>query len=438
MFWYDNKKGDNLMTIAILTTVLIVTIALGMPIAFCLGFAAVVAFFFMDPILMNVIAQKMFTGLDSFPLMAIPFFIFAGELMGRGGITKRLLLFADMVVGRVCGGLGLANVLASMIFGGITGSAIADVSALGSVEIPMMVEAGYDPDFSAGITCASACIGPIIPPSIPMVIYATAVGASIGGLFLAGYLPGILIGFTLMITAYFISIKRKYPVRKRKISFKGYIIGFKDAISALIMPLIIMGGILGGIFTPTEAASVAVAYTFILTVFIYKEVKLSDLPDILKNTAVTTAVVLILVSTSNVFAWIIMMEQVAVKLGGLFGSMDKYVFLLFVNLILLFVGTFMDNCPAILILAPILTPIALSLGIHPLHFGIIFVVNMVIGLITPPLGQVLFVAVPIAKISFERVTKGTFPFLIVEIITLLIITYVPFLTLYLPKLLGYA
>jgi len=438
MFRHDNKKGYNLMTIAILATVSIVTIILGMPIAFCLGFAALVAFFFMDPILINVIAQKMFTGLDSFPLMAIPFFIFAGELMGKGGITKRLLLFADMIVGRVCGGLGMANVVASMIFGGITGSAIADTSALGSIEIPMMVKSGYDPDFSAGVTCASACIGPIIPPSIPMVIYATAVGTSIGGLFLAGYLPGILIGLALMITVYFISIKRKYPVRKRKFSFKGYIIGFKDAISALIMPLIIMGGILGGIFTPTEAASVAVAYSFIISVFYYKEVKLSDLPDMLKNTAVTTAVVLILVSTSNVFAWIIMMEQVAVKLGVLFGSMDKIVFLLLVNVLLLFVGTFMDNCPAILILAPILTPIAILLGIHPLHFGIIFVVNMVIGLITPPLGQVLFVAVPIAGISFERITRATFPFLIVEIIILLIITYVPFLTLYLPKLFGYA
>ena len=426
------------MTITILTIVLIVTIALGMPIAFCLGFSAIASFFFMDPILMDVIAQKMFTGLDSFPLLAIPFFIFAGELMGKGGITKRLLLFADMVVGRVCGGLGLADVLASMIFGGITGSAIADVSALGSVVIPMMKEDGYDADFAAGLTCAAACIGPIIPPSIPMVIYATAVGASIGGLFLAGYLPGILIGLSLMVTAYIISVKKKYPIRKIKISFKGYITGFKDALTALIMPLIIMGGIMGGIFTPTEAASVAVAYSFILSVFVYKEVKLSDIPDILKNTAVTTAVVLILVSTSNVFSWIIMMEQVAVKLSALFGSMDKFAFLLFVNLLLLFVGTFMDNCPAILILAPILTPIALALGIHPLHFGIIFVVNMVIGLITPPLGQVLFVAVPIADISFERVTRGTFPFLIVEIIILLVITYVPFLTLYIPKLFGYA
>jgi len=425
------------MTIFVLTTVLIVTIVIGMPIAFCLGFAALVTFFFMDPIMLDVIAQKMFTGIDSFPLMAIPFFIFAGELMGKGGITMRLIKFADVVIGGVRGGLGLANVMASMFFGGITGSAIADASALGTIEIPMMVKAGYSPDFSAGITCASACIGPVIPPSIPMVIYATAVGTSIGGLFAAGAVPGIVVGLALMLTVYIISVRNDFPVRKQRISMGTFINSFKDALAALLMPGIILGGIMGGVFTPTEAASVAVAYAFILTVFFYKEVKIRDLPEMLKNTAVTTAIVLILVSTSNVFAWIIMMEQVAAKLGGIFGSMDKYVFLLFVNILLLFVGTFMDNCPAILILAPILTPIAISLGVHPLHFGIIFVVNMVIGLITPPLGQVLFVAVPISKISFERVTMGTMPFLLVEIVILLVITYVPELSLFLPRLFGF-
>lgn len=422
------------MSIAILTTVLIFTMAIGMPIVWALGFSSLIAFFFMDPMMMNVLAQKMFTGLNSFPLLAIPFFILAGELMGRGGITKKLMDFADLIVGRITGGLGLANVLASMLFGGITGSAIADVSALGSIEIPMMVEADYDPEFSAGVTCSSACLGPIIPPSIPMVIYASAVGTSIGGLFLAGYLPGILIGLSLMVVTFFIAKKRNVPVRKIKYSFRDYIRITKEAIPSLIMPLIIMGGILGGIFTPTEAASVAVAYTFILTVLITKTVKYSEIPEIIKNTAITTAVVLILVSTSNVFAWIIMMEQVAVKIGAAFLGMNKFVFLLFVNLLLLFVGTFMDNIPAILILAPIFSPIATSLGIHPLQFGLIFVLNLVIGLITPPLGQVLFVAVPIAKIKFERVAIGTLPFLIVEIICLFIITYVPFFTVYLPNL----
>jgi len=426
------------MVITILTVTLLVTIALGMPIAFCLGFSSLLAFFFMDPNMLNVIPQKMFTGLDSFPLMAIPFFIFAGELMGKGGITLRILKFSDIVVGRFRGGLGLANVLASMFFGGITGSAIADTSALGSIEIPMMVKAGYDPDFSVGVTCASACIGPIIPPSIPMVIYAAAVGASIGGLFIAGIIPGIIIGLALMTTVYFISKKRNYPFRKEPVKLKEFFISLRDSTAALIMPGIILGGIISGVFTPTEAASVAVAYAFILSVFVYKEVKLRDLPEMLKKTAVTTAIVLILVSTSNVFAWIIMMEQVAPKLTALFGLADKVIFLLMVNVLLLFVGTFMDNCPAILILAPILTPIALKLGVEPLHFGIIFVVNMVIGLITPPLGQVLFVACPIAKISFEKAVKGTFPFLIVEIIILILITYVPILSMYLPRLLGFA
>ena len=426
------------MVSAVLGIVALVTMALGMPIAWALGVAGLAALAAMGPMPLQVIPQKLFTGIDSFPLMAIPFFILSGELMGKGGITARIMKFADCVVGWIRGGLGLANVLASMLFGGITGSAIADCSCLGPIEIQMMTEAGYDAEFSAGVTASSACIGPIIPPSIPMVVYASAVGVSIGGLFVAGMIPGIVIGLALMAVVYIMSVKRKYPKRKERLTAQMFFKIFIEAIPAIVMPVIILGGILGGIFTPTEAASVAVVYAFILTIFFYKSVKLSDLPKMLCNTAVTTGVVLILASTSNLFSWIVTMEQVGPKLGALFINYNRNMFLLMVNVLLLFVGMFMDNCPAILILGPILAPIATSLGIHPLHFGIVFVLNMVIGLITPPLGQVLFVACPISNLTLEEVTRGTLPFMITEIVVLFLITYIPALTMWLPRLLGFA
>ena len=426
------------MTVGVLALVVIAAMALGMPIAWAMGIAGLAALIVMGPIPLQVIAQKLFTGIDSFPLMAIPFFILSGELMEKGGITDKLMKFADYVLGWIRGGLGLANVLVSMMFGGITGSAIADCSALGPIEIQMMLEAGYDAETSAGITAASACIGPIIPPSIPMVIYATAVGTSIGGLFVAGMIPGIIIGLALMGVFYFIAVKRDYPRRTERLTARQFFQGFVEAIPALMMPVIILGGILGGVFTPTEAASVAVVYALILTTVFYKTVKLSDIPKMLRDASITTGVVLILASTSNLFSWIITMEQVGPKLGAMFVGLNRFNFLLMVNLLLLFVGTFMDNCPAILILAPILAPIATKLGIHPLHFGIVFVVNMVIGLITPPLGQVLFVACPISNLTLEEVTRGTFPFLVTEIVVLLLLTYIPELTLWLPRLLGFA
>jgi tripartite ATP-independent transporter DctM subunit len=426
------------VVVGVLALVFIVTMALGMPIAWAMVIAGLAAMIVMGPIPLQVIAQKLFTGIDSFPLMAIPFFILSGELMGKGGITERLMKLADCVVGWIRGGLGLANVLASMMFGGITGSAIADCSALGPIEIQMMLEAGYDAETSAGVTAASACIGPIIPPSIPMVVYATAVGTSIGGLFVAGIVPGIIIGVALMAVFYSLALKKNYPRRTERLTARQFFDVVVEAFPALMMPIIMLGGILGGVFTPTEAASVAVVYSLVLTMVFYKTVTLSDLRQMLCNAAITTGVVLILASTSNVFSWIITMEQVGPKLGALFLGQSKIVFLMLVNILLLFVGTWMDNCPAILILAPILAPIAVDLGIHPLHFGLIFVYNMVIGLITPPLGQVLFVACPISNLNLEEVTRGTLPFLITEIVVLLLLTYVPELTLWLPRMFGFA
>jgi C4-dicarboxylate transporter DctM subunit len=411
--------------------------AIGTPIAWALGISGLGAVLLMS-VPLNTVPQKIFSGMDIFPLMCIPFFVLAGELMAKGGLTRRLLDFAVIMVGHIRGGLSLANVVASMLFGGITGSAIADSSALGSVEIPMMVENGYDPEYSAAVTAASACIGPIVPPSIPVVIYSMAVGGvSIGALFAAGLLPGMLVGLALMILCYVISRIRNYPVRTYKVGLRGAIIGFKDALLAIMTPVIILGGIIGGIFSPTEAAAVAVIYSFVITFFVYREVKLSDLPQMFLRSGVVTAIVMIIIGTSNVFGMVIAFEQLALKLEIVLKPMGYFSFILAINIIFLIIGTFLDQNPAILILAPIFAPIAVHLGVNPIHFGIIVIMNLVIGLITPPLGEVLFIVGPIAGVSLERLAREIMPFLIVEIAVLLLVSYVPIISLWIPSILGY-
>ncbi len=425
------------MILSILLITFTITLALSVPVAWALGISSAIAVMLMN-LPLEVIPQKIITGLDLFPMLCIPLFILAGEIMGKGGVTKRLLMFAVMLVGFIRGGLAIANVMASMLFGGITGSAVADASALGSIEIPMMKENGYDLDFSAAVTAASSCIGPIIPPSILVVIYSLSVpGVSIGGMFAAGMIPGILIGFALMCTCYVISIKKGYPRREVKLTKKEIYHTTKDASMALLSPVIILGGIIGGVFTATEAAAVATFYSSFLAFFVYKELKIKDLPDIFYKTGVTTAVVMIIIGTSNIFGMVIAFEQLATSLKALVEPLGYYGFLIAINLILLLIGTFLDPNPAILILAPVFAPIAESLGIHPIHFGCIFVINIVIGMITPPLGACLFVVSPIAKISVEKVTVAILPFLVVEIVVLLLISYIPALTLMAPKLAGY-
>jgi len=426
------------MSIIILVVVLTITLLLGMPIVFSLGVSALFPLLHMGVPLV-VIPKQICEGMNSFPLLCIPFFVFAGELMGKGRLTHYLLEFATLLVGHIRGGLASANVLASMFFGGMTGSAIADVSALGSIEIPMMVKGGYDKEFSTAITAASACIGPIIPPSIPVVIYALSVGnVSIGALFLAGIIPGILIGISLMIMSYFISVKRNYPKSKEKISLQRFFNTFKKSILSLILPFIIIGGIIGGIFTPTEAAAVAVAYALFITVIIYRTVKFSDIPKMLLETSVLTAIVMIIIGTSSIFGWVITIEQGGKIIEGILLSLspNKYIFLMLINLFLIILGTFLDMNPAILIFAPILAPIATKLGINPIHFGELYCINLTIGLITPPLGEILFVACPIGNVTFEDLSKEIFPFILIEIVALLIVTYIPFATLYIPKLFG--
>ena len=425
------------MILTILILGLFITMAIGTPIAWALGISGLGAVLLMG-VPLNTVPQKIFSGMDIFPLMCIPFFVLAGELMAKGGLTRRLLDFAVIMVGHIRGGLSLANVVASMLFGGITGSAIADSSALGSVEIPMMVENGYDPEYSAAVTAASACIGPIIPPSIPVVIYSMAVGGvSIGALFAAGLLPGMLVGLALMILCYVISRIRNYPVRTYKVGLRGALIGFKDALLAIMTPVIILGGIIGGIFSPTEAAAVAVIYSFVITFFVYREVKLSDLPQMFLRSGVVTAIVMIIIGTSNVFGMVIAFEQLALKLEIVLKPMGYFSFILAINIIFLIIGTFLDQNPAILILAPIFAPIAVHLGVNPIHFGIIVIMNLVIGLITPPLGEVLFIVGPIAGVSLERLAREIMPFLIVEIAVLLLVSYVPIISLWIPSILGY-
>ena len=425
------------MVTSILAITTIITMLIGIPIAFSLGVSALAAIMAMGDIPLQIVPQKMYAGMDSFPLLCIPFFILAGELMSQGKLTEQLLNFAILLIGRIRGGLALANVLASMFFGGMTGSAIADVSALGSVEIPMMIKAGYGRRFSAAITSASAIIGPVIPPSIPVVVYAISGNVSIGGLFLAGVIPGVLVGLALMIASYVISRKRGYPVRETAVSWAEFWNGFKQVIPALIMPLIIVGGIISGIFTPTEAAAIAVGYSFVIVVLIQRTVKLSQLPGMLIHSGIITAVVMIVAGTATIWGWVVAIEQLPTLLAEALSHTSPVIFLLLTNLVLLIIGTFMDNIPAIIIFAPTLAPIAARMGIDPLHFGMIVCMNTTIGLITPPLGQVLFIASPIAGIRLEELSKEILVLFIVLVVVLLAVTYIPMTTLWIPRMFGF-
>lgn len=425
------------MVSLILGVVTIVLILIGVPIAFCLGIGSSAAIIVMNDIPLQVIPQKLFKGMDSFPLLCIPFFIFAGDLMSQGKITEKILNFAVLIVGRIRGGLAMANVLASMFFGGMTGSAIADTSALGSVEIPMMIKAGYDRKFSAAITSASAVIGPIIPPSIPIVLYSVAVGTSIGGLFLAGIIPGVIIGISLIIGCYVIACKRSYPITEEKLTLYKMLEAFRKVFLAILLPFIVVGGIVSGIFTPTEASAVAVVYAFIVTVIITKTICLKDLPKMLIDSSITTAIVMIIAGTGTLWGWVVAIEQWGLYLGMFLEQFGPIGFLILVNIFLLILGTFMDNIPIILIFAPALAPIATNLGIDPLHFGMIVVLNTTIGLITPPLGCVLFIAGPLAKISIEDLSKEIFVLFLILAAALILITYSPFTTLWVPRMFGF-
>ena len=412
-------------------------LVLGIPIGFAILISSTFAIFIQD-LPSSMATLRMIAGADSFLLTAIPFFIFAGILMREGGITKRILDFCLMLLGSLQGALGHVNILASMIFGGISGSSVADTASIGTILIPEMIKKKYPRDVSAAITAASSTIGIVIPPSIPMILYALASETSIGKLFLAGAIPGILIGLIMMVITAFISARQGYGKERDNLpSFKELTIGLKDGLFALTMPLIIIGGIVGGVVTATEAAASAVLYAFILGFFIYRELKLSDIFPAIKETVVSTSMVMLIVVSATFLGWILAYGQLPQKMATnlLAVSDNPLVILLIINIILLIVGTFSDLAPNILILTPIFLPIITQLGVNPVHFGIIVVVNQAIALVTPPVGNCLYICSNIAKCSVEKVFVASIPYLISNFTVLAIVTLWPGLVLWLPNLL---
>ena len=387
----------------------------------------------------TLLYRNVYNGMDSFPLMAIPFFMLAGELMNRGGITARLVEFAQAMMGHFRGGLAHVNVLSSMLFAGLSGSAVADTSAIGSMLIPAMEKQGYTRRFSAAITAASSVIGPIIPPSGIMIIYAYVMGESVAALFLAGIVPGILVAVGLMLVVSYMADRYDFPVATRRFTWPERGRASLKAFFPLMTPVIILGGILGGVFTPTEAAAVAVGYAIFIGLFVMKSLRLGDLPDVLARAATTSAVVLLLVGAAMAFKTVVSLSHAPETLAAMILSVsDNPLILLFlINLLLFIVGMFLDAGPAIIILGPILGPIFVSMGIDPVHFAIIMSVNLTVGLATPPMGLVLFVASSVSGERVESIARAIIPFLLVEIATIFLVTYVPAISMTIPRLTGF-
>ncbi|MGB1104995.1 MAG: TRAP transporter large permease [Candidatus Puniceispirillaceae bacterium] len=387
----------------------------------------------------TLLYRNVYNGMDSFPLMAIPFFMLAGELMNRGGITTRLVEFAQAMMGHFRGGLAHVNVLSSMLFAGLSGSAVADTSAIGSMLIPAMEKQGYSRRFSAAITAASSVIGPIIPPSGIMIIYAYVMGESVAALFLAGIVPGIMVGVGLMLVISWMADRHDFPVATRRYSWPERGQASLKAFFPLMTPVIILGGILGGVFTPTEAAAVAVGYAIFIGLFVMKSLRLADLPDVLARAATTSAVVLLLVGAAMAFKTVVSLSHAPETLAAMILSIsDNPLILLFlINLLLFIVGMFLDAGPAIIILGPILGPIFISMGIDPVHFAIIMSVNLTVGLATPPMGLVLFVASSVSGERVESIARAIIPFLLVEIATIFLVTYIPAISMTIPRLTGF-
>ncbi len=413
---------------------------LGVPIGFTLGIAGVAGLVLMGSGagLLSMAPLQYFSGLDMFTLMAMPFFILAGEMMNKAGITQRLVRFANILVGSLRGGLAHANIMASVFFAGMTGAAVSDTAAIGTMLIPAMVEDGYDTDFSAAVTAASSIIGPTIPPSNMMVIYGSLMNVSIAGLFAAGFLPGLVLAGLLMLMTAYLSWKRGYP-KGPKTTFKDKLVGTKNAIIPLLMPVIILGGILSGLFTPTEAAAVAVLYALVIGFFVLKSLKIADLGPMLSKTAKITGVVFLIIGTASILSWVLAINQVPQAIAAFLiqTTGNPKLILLLILLLMLIVGMFMDIAAALIILGPILHPIAVSIGMNPIHFGMIMVLSLNIALMTPPVGACLFVACSISKISLAQLSKAIFPYIVMEVLALFIVAYVPEISLFLPRLLGF-
>ncbi|NUH83280.1 TRAP transporter large permease subunit [Bacillus firmus] len=402
------------------------SLALGVPIAFALLASAVMLMFAMGTFDSQIVAQNLINGANNFSLMAIPFFVLAGELMNAGGISKRIVDFSMALVGHIRGGLGFVAIIASILFAGLSGSAVADTAALGAILIPMMIAKGYNVNTSTGIICASGIIAPVIPPSIPMILFGVTAGVSITDLFMGGIIPGIMMGVGLMIGWFFMSRKDTSELPPRK-SAKEIWKAIQDASFALMLPVIIIGGLRGGVFTPTEAAVVAAFYALFVGLFIYRELKLEELYHVLIASAKTTSVVMFVAAAAMVSAWLITVANVPAEIAGYMGSLveSPLILMMVIMIFLLLIGLVMDLTPAILIFTPVLLPLVKMAGIDPVYFGIVMVINLCIGLITPPVGTVLYVGCGISKISLVELTKGIWPFLVVHVIVLLLLILFP-------------
>lgn len=427
---------DNVVLIAFLFVFLLLC---GMPIAFMLGSISLIYILVTGNIPAMMIPQAMFNGVDSFVLLSILFFILAGSLMNKLGLTRDLIAFADLLVGRIRGSLAQINILVSILFAGLTGAAVADAAAIGSMLVPAMKKQGYTASYSAAVTAASSIIGPIIPPSIIMVIYAAATGLSVGQLFIAGIVPGLMIGGSLMILCYIKARQYNHPRRTEPIPFQDGVRIVRRSLAALLVPVIIIGGILLGFFTPTEAATVACMYTLVLGAAVFRTLGPKELLESISEAAVTSSMILMIISAAKLFSIVLAMESIPQQIGAMILGLtsNKYIFLLLVNIFLIFMGMIMETGANVLLLVPILMPIANTFGIDPLHFAIVVLVNLNIGLATPPLGVVLFTIVPIADTRLEKIVADIIPFLLTMFATLFIMTYLPDIVLFVPRLFGY-
>jgi tripartite ATP-independent transporter DctM subunit len=418
-----------------------VLLAIGVPVAYSIGLSSLFTLLISMPALpaVTTLAQRIATGLDSFALLAIPFFILSGQLMNKGGIARRLIDFAKVLVGRLPGGLAYVNILACMLFGAISGSAIAAASAIGGFMTPRMEEEGFERPFSAAVNIASATTGLIIPPSNILIIYSLASGGvSIAALFLAGYIPGILIGLVLMVVAALLAGKKSKVVKDKQPTLKQSFHILLKAVPSLLLLVVVIGGIVAGIFTATEASAIAVLYTFILA-FIYNEIQIKDVPRILLDTVNTTAIVMLLIGTSMGMSWVMSYENIPQEMTVMMMEVsdNPIIILLLINVILLVVGIFMDITPSVLIFTPIFLPVVTEIGISPIHFGIIMVMNLCIGLCTPPVGSVLFVGCSVAGVKIRQVIRPLVPMFLAMIVVLLLTTFIPSLSTWLPEVFGY-
>lgn len=418
----------------LLILVFALCLVLRFPIAFSLGLACL-AYVLAAGIPLIILPMKMYSGIDVFVLLSVPGFILAGNLMNQGGLTEKIINFCNHLLGHIRGGLSLANIGTSMLFAGISGTAISDTASIGAVMIPAMKKEGYGAGFSCAVTAASSTVGPMIPPSVPMIIAATLSGLSVGKLFLAGAIPGFLLGLGLMLVAYFFSVKKQYPKHPRS-SWKQVVVGFIDTFWALLMTAIILFGIIGGVFTPTEASIIAVIYALFIGLFIYKKLTFRNIQVVILDSMKTASSLMILVGFANLFGWILITERLPQLISSeiLAFTDNKYLVLLLINLLLIAVGTFMETIAALLILFPILLQVAMTVGVDPVHFSVIAVLNLMIGLTTPPVGVCLFVAASIGKVSIGEVSKASLPFLLISLLVLVLVTLFPSLSLFLPGL----